>query len=273
MKLNRSQSLVSSPQPPTTYSTTNQQYHHETNIHGISGVEIANLSSSSSSSLTSNSNMLSSATTTNTTTHTPTHRSNTVVGMSASTASMSHQQLPRMNSSQALRQYQRNLSISTHMASFGQQQQQQQQHSSSGAQPMPLVSHHRHFNGAASAISPLVGSQIYLICNRCGKSLTTISTNTTTNNSIVTERLNGSASSHQLAAATFNLSSSLTGAGAGLSTVVQSAVTSAASKEAVNTANEPNLIGCLNCAHFLPQCTICLRIMKINLLPVPQQSN
>ena len=33
--------------------------------------------------------------------------------------------------------------------------------------------------------------------------------------------------------------------------------------------NEINLNGCLNCSKFLPQCLICLRLMKINLQPNP----
>jgi hypothetical protein len=34
---------------------------------------------------------------------------------------------------------------------------------------------------------------------------------------------------------------------------------------------ETNLVGCLNCAHHLPQCTVCLLLMKIHLQPSPIQ--
>ena len=36
-----------------------------------------------------------------------------------------------------------------------------------------------------------------------------------------------------------------------------------------NKHNEHYIFGCQNCAHFLPQCTICLKVMRINLYPSP----
>lgn len=264
MKLSRLQPLVASPQ----WSSS-----HHLQTHEHVGGEAANLSSSSSSSLTS-------TTTATTNLHstasqnlvaTPTHHHRMTSG---STSSVSHQHLPRMSSSShGLRHYQRNLSMSAQMTN------------TAASQPMPVVAaglsrqapnqYHQHSHHHLSAASPVVvgagssslsSSQVYLMCNKCSKMLTTVTS----------ERLNGSSSSHQLTAitgsattATFNLSSSLTGSGPASNMMAGTSV----SKEAIiNTANEPNLIGCLNCAHFLPQCTICLRMMKINLLPVSQHS-
>lgn len=266
VKLFRSQSTVISPQSSSSSST--HQHHHETTLQ-LTGETTTtnNLSSSSSSSLTSNSNLQANTNTNNNTNNTtPTHRSSTVLGMSGSTSSMSHQQLPRMNSSQGLRQYQRNLSVSAQMVN-----------NSSSTQPMPVVGSSHHLNqqhhqqhyrshNMTYQQTPSIANtpnHVFLVCNACGKCLNDRSTPTTT------ERLNGSSSSHQLATttATFNLSSSLTGS---TNATVPVPASSSSNKEAVNIANESNLIGCLNCAQFLPQCTICLRIMKINLLPVPQ---
>lgn len=120
---------------------------------------------------------------------------------------------------------------------------------------MPLQSSSGQKSSGGANSSPLVS----LLCNKCGKNLTTVSNSGG-------ERLNVSSSSHQLTSTTtFNLSSSLTSS----SNVVAANVSS---KDGNILASEPSIIGCLNCAHFLPQCTVCLRIMKINLYPLPPQS-
>lgn len=120
---------------------------------------------------------------------------------------------------------------------------------------MPLQSSSGQKSSGGANSSPLVS----LLCNKCGKNLTTVSNSGG-------ERLNVSSSSHQLTSTTtFNLSSSLTSS----SNVVAA---NASSKDGNILTSEPSIIGCLNCAHFLPQCTVCLRIMKINLHPLPPQS-
>ena len=40
-----------------------------------------------------------------------------------------------------------------------------------------------------------------------------------------------------------------------------------------NKYNDLSLFGCVNCKKFLPQCSICLRLMKINLNPNSNNSN
>ena len=96
MKLNKSQSLVSSP-----------QYQQLSPTQETSGVDTANLSSSSSSSITSNTNPL------NVPVVTPTHRPS--MPSTLHQHHQSHHQLTRMGSNQTLRHFQRNYSMSSQM--------------------------------------------------------------------------------------------------------------------------------------------------------------
>lgn len=97
-------------------------------------------------------------------------------------------------------------------------------------------------------------ANIYLTCNKCGKNLLekaplTIDTSTSS-------QLSRQNSQYYNSNASLNFGSFI-------------------QKSTTFKQNDQTLNGCMYCARFLPQCTVCLKIMKINLTPntVPNQLN
>jgi hypothetical protein len=201
----------------------------------LEAFEPNNLSSSSSSSLTSSSNINA----TLTPTHKPANQQPVMFYQNPTTSSTN---LTRMNSSSLINKYQRHQSNSSQTTLSHQQHQHQQQQQ----QQMAL------FNAGSPSLN--------LICNRCGKTLNEkASTSISSTNDKSTLNMS---SSNQVS--TFNLSSSLN--------QYLPIVSSNNSGNLLSTSSELNLMGCLNCSNFLPQCTVCLCLMKINLVPLQSQN-
>lgn len=97
---------------------------------------------------------------------------------------------------------------------------------------------------------------IHLACNKCGKNLLEKMPLTIDTNNANQAQYNRQTSQY------FNSNVSLNHGVSANSLILNQ-------KSLPFKTNDQNLNGCLNCARFLPQCIVCLKLMKINLTPSP----
>jgi len=106
--------------------------------------------------------------------------------------------------------------------------------------------HHLALKNSQLNLNPY---NVHLVCNKCGKNILekmplTVSVNDSGISNQLLYRQSSTYSNHLLS-----------------------------QKSITFKSNEQTLNGCLHCANFLPQCTVCLKLMKINMSPNSSPNN